>query len=307
MIAYIFPGQNSQFAGMGKELAQQSAIAAEVFKVVDDALGFGLSEIMFEAEADALTPTEIQQPAIFAHSVAAFAALRRRHEGGPAMMAGHSLGEYSAMACAGCMGLDEAAKLVRKRGELMAEAGAQVGGAMAAIVKLDTEAVMEIVEEAGSAGIVAVANFNSPGQIVISGEAPAVEKACELAKERRGRAIPLQVSGAFHSPLMQPAADSLQPHIDAAEMQPAAVPVVSNVDATPRTDPEGIKQALIQQVTGSVRWEESVRRMIADGVDTLVEVGPGSVLSKLVKRIDGEVTVHTVGNLDEIVEFTQAL
>lgn len=307
MIAYVFHGQGSQFAGMGKELAAESAIAAEVFRVVDDALGFSLSEVMFGDDAAALIPTEIQQPAIFAHSVAAFAALRKRHPEGPAMVAGHSLGEYSALAAAGCVELAEAAQLVRKRGELMADAGKTCGGAMAAVMKLEADAVRQVVEAASDAGVVTVANYNCPGQTVISGEPAAVERAGEIAKERGGRAIPLKVSGAFHSPLMAPAAEALRPYIEALHVAPAEVPIVSNVDATPRTDPEGIKQALIAQVTGSVRWEDCVRRMMSGGVDGFLEVGPGDVLAKIIGRIDDQVPVHPIGNLGQIQAFLQTL
>ncbi|NSW55049.1 MAG: ACP S-malonyltransferase [Armatimonadetes bacterium] len=307
MIAYVFPGQGSQFAGMGKQIAGESAIAEEVLRVVDDALGFSLTEIMFGEDADALTPTEIQQPAIFAHSVATFAALRKRHAEGPALVAGHSLGEYSAVVAAGCLELEEAARLVRKRGELMAAAASQVGGAMAAILKMETADVEQLVQDAAGEGVLSVANFNSPGQVVISGEKAAVDAACALAKERGGRSIPLKVSGAFHSPLMAPAAEMLRPELEAVHLSDATVPIVSNVDATARTEADGIRQALIHQVTGSVRWEDSVRTMIAQGVDCFVEVGPGNVLAKLIERIDSNVRVASVGTLAEINAFVESL
>ena len=273
---------------------------------MDDALGFALSDIMFGEDAAALTATEIAQPAIFAATLAAFSALRERHEAWPAMVAGHSLGEYSALVAAGCMELADAARLVRTRGELMADAARQLGGGMAAIINMDGEAVQTLVRDASADGVLAVANYNSPGQIVISGEAAALATAHTLAKERGGRAIPLKVSGAFHSPLMAPAQERLEPHIAAAQLTDAEVPLVSNADATPRTDAAGIKRALVAQVTGSVRWEASIRRMIAGGVTTFAEVGPGTVLTKMLPRIDETVAVYSVGSLADIANFTQA-
>lgn len=307
MIAYIFPGQGSQFAGMGKELAQESAIAEEVFRVVDDALGFPLTEVMFGDDPAALSPTEVQQPAIFAHSVAAFAALRKRHDEGPAFVAGHSLGEYSALVVAGCVELAAAAKLVRARGELMAAADEEIGGAMAALIGMATGEVAALVENASSAGTVVIANYNCPGQIVIAGEPDAVSAARVLAKQRRARAVPLKVNGAFHSPLMAPAAEELQPHIEAAEMRDARVPVVSNVDATPRTDVDDIKRALIAQVTDSVLWEDSIRFMIEQGVKTFVELGPGRTLSNMIPRIDESVAAFAVSTMDDVRAFLETV
>ena len=297
MIAYIFPGQGSQFAGMGKELAAASPAAANVLEAIDGALGFCLSGIMFGEDPGALLPTDIQQPAVFAHSVAALAAVWERHEAGPAMVAGHSLGEYSALVAAGCMSVADAARLVRTRGELMARAAEETGGAMAAVVSMEREAVEAAVRDAADAGVVVIANYNCPGQIVISGEADAVARARDLVKERGGRAIPLKVSGAFHSPLMAPAAEALRPTVLAADLHDAQVPLVSNVDATPRQDALEIKQALIAQVTGAVRWEESIRRMIAEGVTTFLELGPGTVLSKMIPRIDDGVAAFSAGTV----------
>ncbi len=300
MIAYIFPGQGSQGAGMGRALHERSAIARDVFGVVDEALGFSLTDIMFGDDAAALTPTEIQQPAIFAHSVAAFAALRKRHESGPAMVAGHSLGEYSALLAAGCIDLATAARLVRTRGEMMARAGEQVGGAMAAAIGMERDQVARLVQDASAEGEIVVANYNCPGQIVISGTAEAVAAARRIGRERGARIVPLKVSGAFHSPLMAPVVEQLKPHIAGARIVDATVPLVSNVDATPRTDAEGISCALVAQITGSVLWEDSVRRMIAEGVDTFVELGPGTVLSKMIPRIDDGVTTYSVDDLDRL-------
>jgi [acyl-carrier-protein] S-malonyltransferase len=306
MIAYLFPGQGSQFAGMGKALAAQSEAAARVFTALDEALGMSLSGLMFGDDAAALLPTEVQQPAIFAHSMAVLATLRERAPEAPALVAGHSLGEYSAVAAAGCLGLPEAARLVRLRGELMAAAGATVGGAMAAIIGMEADAVAALVSDASPAGVVAVANYNTPGQIVISGEPDAVAAARDLAKERGGKAIPLKVSGAFHSPLMAEAREALRPHIEQAGLRDAAMPLVSNVDATARTDAAGIAAALVAQVTGSVRWEESVRAMIAAGVDTFVELGPGTVLSKMIPRIDDTAQAVSVGDVAGIEAYLGA-
>ncbi len=300
MIAYIFPGQGSQCAGMGRALHERSAIARDVFGVVDEALGFSLTDIMFGDDASALTPTEIQQPAIFAHSVATFAALRKRHERGPAMVAGHSLGEYSALLAAGCIDLATAARLVRTRGEMMAEAGEQVGGAMAAAIGMERDQVTELVQDASAEGELVVANYNCPGQIVISGTAEAVAAARKIGRERGARIVPLKVSGAFHSPLMAPVVEQLRPHIAGAGIVDATVPLVSNVDATPRTDAEGLSGALVAQITGSVLWEDSVRRMIAEGADTFVELGPGTVLSKMIPRIDDGVTTYSVDDFDSL-------
>jgi [acyl-carrier-protein] S-malonyltransferase len=306
-VAYLFPGQGSQTPGMGRELAQDSPAAAEVLAAIDDALGFSLSEIMFGDDAAALMPTQIQQPAIFAHSMAAFAALRSRHGDGPLVLAGHSLGEYAAVCASGALELCEAACLVRTRGELMGKAAEEVGGAMAAVLGMTNEEVEALVQEASSVGVLAIANYNTPGQIVISGEAEAVAKARELARERSKKVIPLKVSGAFHSPLMAPAAEALRPHLEAADLCEAMVPVVSNVDAVSRCDAEGIKQALIAQVTQSVRWEDSVRRMIADGVEVFIELGPGTVLSKMIPRIDDSVAAYSVGTLAEVYAALELL
>ena len=307
MIAYIFPGQGAQFAGMGQELARESAIAEEVFRVVDEALGFSLTEVMFGEDAAALTPTQVQQPAILAHSVAAFAALRKRHDAGPALLAGHSLGEYSALVAAGCMCLDEAARLVATRGRLMAAAGQDAGGAMAAVIGMAAADVAALVADASDAGTLVIANHNCPGQIVVSGETQAVEAARKLAQERGGRAVPLKVSGAFHSPLMAPAAEALRPHIEAARVRDADVPVVGNVDAVPRTDAAGLREALLAQVTSPVLWEQSIRRMIAEGVTTFIELGPGTVLSKMIPRIDPDVAAFSAGTLGEARAVLEAL
>lgn len=307
MIAFVFPGQNSHSVGMGRELYEAGGAGRAVLELAEATLGAELLGVMFEGPEELLTRTENQQPAIVAHSLAALAELS---EAGITadFVAGHSLGEYTAVAAAGCLDAPEVLRLVRFRGELMARAGDEAPGAMAAVLGLDGEAVAEAVARAQEAGTVVVANYNSPGQVVISGDVEAVARARELCTEAGAkRVIPLDVSGAFHSPLMTPAAEPLIARLAEMELRPAAVPVVSNVDAEPRTDPEGIRAALGRQMTASVLWEQSVRRLIAEGVDTFVEVGPGTVLSKLIGRIDRSVTALSVGTPADLAGVVEAL
>jgi len=287
-IAFLFPGQGSQFPGMAADLAEAFPAASATLAEADAALDMELGRVMREGPAEVLTATEIAQPAILAHSVAVQRLLAA--EGfAPDFVAGHSLGEYSALVAAGGLDFAAALRLVRERGLAMAEAGAEVPGAMAAIIGLEDEAVATVVAEAGEVGVVVVANYNSPGQVVVSGEPEAVELAGKLAKAAGARGSrPLKVSGAFHSPLMQPAAERLRPLLEAAPIHETRVPLVSNVDAEPRRDAVGLRAALQAQVTGSVRWTESMRRLLAEGVEVFVEVGPGDVLTKLMKRIAPE-------------------
>lgn len=288
-LAFIFPGQGSQFVGMAADLAEVYPPVAEVLAEANEVLGFDFAQVMREGPATELTATEVAQPAILTHSLAIW---RLLSEAGvkPALVAGHSLGEYSALVPAGSISFAEALKLVRERGLAMAEAGTQVGGVMAAILGLDDAAVEEVIAQAAEEGVVIVANYNAPGQVVISGELAAVECAEVLAKEAGARgSLRLKVSGAFHSPLMQSAAQRLRPLLDAANIRDAQVPLVSNIDAEPRQAAEGIRQALEKQLLGSVRWTESIRRMRESGINCFVEVGPGEVLTKLSKRIAPEV------------------
>lgn len=285
---------------MGRELCEAGGPAAELFDVARAALGDELLSVMFEGPEEALTRTENQQPAIVTHSLAALAALR---EAGvtPNFVAGHSLGEYSAVACAGCIGAREVIELVRFRGELMARAGETAPGAMAAILGLDGEEVAAAVEEAGEVGTVVVANFNSPGQVVISGEVAAVGKAGELAQAAGAkRVIALDVSGAFHSPLMASAVEPLIVRLQETQFAPASPPVVSNVDARAHEAPDEIRDCLGRQMTSSVLWEHSVRWMAEQGVESFVEIGPGSVLSGLLRRIDRSLNAYSAGSPDEI-------
>jgi [acyl-carrier-protein] S-malonyltransferase len=300
MIAFVFPGQNSHYVGMGQDLYEAGGASRLAFEVAEGELGADLLSVMFDGPEEALTRTDNQQPAIVTHSLAALAAVREMGIE-PDFVAGHSLGEYSAVSCAGCLAPEQVLPLVRFRGELMARAGDDAPGAMAAVLGLDAEDVQEAVASVGGEGAVVVANYNSPGQVVISGDEGAVQSAsaaCDDAGAKR--VIPLDVSGAFHSPLMEPAAAPLIERLAGTEFAPAEVPVISNVDAEPHTDPDEIRENLGEQMTSSVRWEQSVRRMIDEGVDTFVEIGPGNVLSKLIRRIDRDVTRLNVDGAEDV-------
>ena len=283
--AYLFPGQGSQFPGMGKALYERSAEARELMDRANGILGFPITDIMFGEDAEALKATRVTQPAIFIHSV-----VLARCSGleAPAMAAGHSLGEFSALAAAGAMDFEDALRLVAVRASAMQKCCEQVPGTMAAVIKLPTETVEEIC--ASCAGLVIPANYNSEGQIVISGEAEAVAEACAKMKEAGAkRALPLAVSGAFHSPLMEPARLELAEAIDKTPFRVPVCPIYQNVTALPSTDPEVIKDNLLRQLTSPVRWTQTVLNMVADGADSFLEIGPGTVLQGLVKRIAPEV------------------
>ena len=283
--AYIFPGQGSQFPGMGKALYERSAEARELMDRANEILGFPITDIMFGESAEALKATRVTQPAIFIHSVVL--ALCSGLET-PAMVAGHSLGEFSALAAAGAMSFEDALKLVAVRASAMQKCCEQVPGSMAAIIKLPTETIEEVC--ASCSGLVIPANYNSEGQVVISGEAEAVAEACKKMMEAGAkRALPLPVSGAFHSPLMEPARIELAEAIDKTPFQAPACPVYQNVTALPATDPDVIKANLLKQLTSPVRWTQTVQNMVADGADYFLEIGPGTVLQGLVGRIAPDV------------------
>ncbi len=298
MTAYVFPGQGSQYVGMGKDVCEQYPQAKELFARADELLGVSLSKICFEGPEEELKQTKNTQPAIFLHSVAVWNLLQPIDA---AMLAGHSLGEYSALVASGALSFDSAIQLVRLRGELMQKAGEENPGTMAAVVGLDPNIVTEVCVAASSAGIVQPANFNSPGQIVISGSMNGVRKAMELAKERGAKLVKeLVVSGAFHSPLMQSAQDKLKEALDATEIRDAKIPVYANVTAQPVVNANEIRTLLFEQVTNPVRWEESVQNMSASGALKFIEVGPGKVLQGLVKRIAPNVQVEGVDTAAEV-------
>lgn len=291
-IAFVFPGQGSQYVGMVKDLYEQSAEARTLIGEADEALGFPLSSICFNGPEEELRQTKNTQPAIFLHSIVLSQLYK---DSAPAMAAGHSLGEYSALVYANALSFRDGLKLVRLRGELMQQAGVEQKGTMAAVVGLEPAAIDQVCIEASQAGIVQAANFNSPGQIVISGSVPGVRKAMEIAKARGAKLVKeLTVSGAFHSPLMVSARNGLKRALDMTEIRNAAIPVYANVTARPVQKASEIRELLFKQLTSPVRWEESVVNMAADGATTFVEIGPGKVLQGLVKRISPGVVVNGI-------------
>jgi [acyl-carrier-protein] S-malonyltransferase len=284
-MAFVFPGQGSQKAGMGRALAEAFAESRSAFEEADAALGFPLAQLCFEGPDESLALTENTQPAILTTSIAAFRALASRGLK-PSFVAGHSLGEYSALVAAGSLTLAEAVQIVRRRGRYMQEAVPVGVGAMAAILMLDLSAIEKACAEAAQGEIVAPANMNSPGQVVIAGHVGAVNRAMELCKAAGAkRAVLLPVSAPFHCALMKPAQDRLEPELKAAAFQAPAVPLVNNVDAALVTTDDAGRDGLVRQVSSPVRWQESIERLSAQGVATFVEVGPGEVLSGLIKKI----------------------
>ena len=291
--AYVFPGQGSQFPGMAKKVYETDPRAKELLDRANEILGFPITDIMFNGTAEDLKATKVTQPAVFLHSVV----LAKCFEGfTPDMVAGHSLGEFSALAAAGAMEFEDALKLVSVRAQAMQKCCESVPGTMAAIIGLPTETVEALCKECTS-GIVIPANYNSEGQIVISGEKAAVEEACDKMKAAGAkRALPLPVSGAFHSPLMEPARVELAAAIEATPFRTPVCPVYQNVTAKPTTDPAEIKENLLKQLTSPVRWTQTVRNMVEDGAGYFMEIGPGTVLQGLIKR--------TVGDLSTSLEMT---
>ena len=288
--AYVFPGQGSQFPGMGKALYERSEEARGMMDKANEILGFPITDVMFGESAEDLKATRVTQPAIFIHS---FVLARCSGLETPAMVAGHSLGEFSALAAAGAMDFEDALRLVAVRASAMQKCCEQAPGAMAAVINLPAETIEEIC--ASCTGIVIPANYNSDGQVVISGEAEAVAEACAKMKEAGAkRALPLPVSGAFHSPLMEPARLELAEAIDKTPFQVPVCPVYQNVTALPTTDPAVIKDNLLRQLTSPVRWTQTVRNMVADGADNFLEIGPGTVLQGLVHRIAPEIPTEGI-------------
>lgn len=300
-IAFLYPGQASQYVGMGKDLYDKSSRVKEIFEQANDIMGFDLKSICFEGPEEELTQTRVTQPAIFVHSIIVSELLAEQNIN-PDMAAGHSLGEYSALAAAKSISFEDGLWIVKKRGELMQHAGEKQPGTMAAIIGLSGEEVVEICKEASSAGIVAAANFNSPSQVAISGSREAIARASELAEQRGAKkVIPLVVSGAFHSPLMESAQQELKAALMEIDIQTAEFPVYANVTAMPVKNSDEIRKLLYKQLTHPVRWVETIENMLSDGGTDFYEVGPGSVLAGLVKRINRNYIVQAKGKVGEII------
>ncbi|WP_439142619.1 ACP S-malonyltransferase [Planktotalea sp.] len=304
--AFVFPGQGAQSIGMGKALAETYPAAKAVFDEVDDALGEKLSALIWEGEQDELTLTQNAQPALMAMSLAALRALEAEGVAitDASFVAGHSLGEYSALAASGALSISDTARLLRTRGKAMQEAVPVGVGAMAALLGLDFEAAQAVASEAAQGEVCQAANDNDPGQVVVSGHLGAVERALVIAKEKGAkRAVMLPVSAPFHCALMEPAARVMSEALNAVTINAPAVPVVANVRAEAVSDPDLIRKLLIEQVTGSVRWRESVGYMAAQGVDTIWEVGAGKALAGMIRRIERSITCSAVGTPEDIAKL----
>ncbi len=303
MKAFVFPGQGSQSPGMGKDLCENFPSAREVFDEADAALSFPLSNLCFEGPAEQLTLTENTQPAVLTASIAALRVLERRGKRAD-VVAGHSLGEYSAVVCAGGMSFADAVRVVRERGRFMQQAVPVGQGAMAAVLGLEVEVVARICEESAAAEVVAPANLNAPGQVVIAGHVAAVERASSLAQERGAqRVLRLPVSAPFHCALMKPAQERLAAVLRRVEFRDLRVPLVNNVDAAPVTSAAEVRENLIRQVTSAVRWSESVTELARLGVEAAVEVGPGRVLAGLIRKIDRSIQIRSIGTLAQVEKY----
>ena len=294
MKAFVFPGQGAQFVGMGKDLYENNPLAKELFEKANDILGYRITDIMFDGTDEELKQTKVTQPAVFLHSV--IKALCLGEEFKPNMVAGHSLGEFSALVAAGAISFEDGLKLVYARAMAMQKACDMAPSTMAAIVGLDDEVIEKICEEvSGADGVVVAANYNCPGQLVISGNIEAINAACEKLKAAGAkRALPLKVGGAFHSPLMQPAKDELQAAIEKTEFKAPLCPIYQNVDGKPHTEPEEIKANLIAQLTSSVRWTSCVKNMSEDGADDYTKCGPGKAVQGMSERMTKSVAISGI-------------
>jgi [acyl-carrier-protein] S-malonyltransferase len=302
--AFLFPGQGSQYVGMGKELSDNFRVAREVFEEADDALRLSISSICFGGPEEVLKLTENTQPAILTTSIAALKVLESEKGVHPRFAAGHSLGEYSALVASGALTFSDAVQIVRLRGRFMQEAVAVGEGAMAAILGMEREEVERLCEEVSAGEVLSPANFNCPGQIAIAGHSGAVQRAIDGAKQRGKKAVLLPVSAPFHSPLMKPAGTRLERELERVSVNDLKVPVVTNVEAEINISKERVKPLLVAQVSNPVRWEESIRRMLKEGVERMLEIGPGKVLSGFMKRIDPKMEAGNVEGVETLKKIS---
>lgn len=298
--AFIFPGQGSQSIGMGKEFFENFPVARRLFEEADDRLHFSISSLCFQGPEKALRLTENTQPAILTTSVAALRVLESENGITPALTAGHSLGEYSALVASGAFAFADAVQIVRLRGKFMQEAVPVGEGAMAAVLGMEREEIETLCEEVSLGEVLSPANFNCPGQIVVAGHTKAVQRVVEKINERGKRAVLLPVSAPFHSPLMEPAGNRLQNELEKVPVSNLRVPVVTNVEAEVNTSKERVKELLIKQVSHPVRWEESMRRMVQEGIERVIEIGPGKVLTGLMRRIDDGIEAVNLADIQSL-------
>ncbi len=303
--AFIFPGQASQYVGMAKDFYESSEKVRDLFDKASDILEYNLRDVCFNGPLEKLTETQYTQPAILVHSLAILLEMGEDYER-PAYVAGHSLGEYSALACAGVLSFEDAILAVRERSRQMQRACDQTGGTMAALIGCDGENLEKLIKDASSEGIIQPANYNSPGQVALSGDRKAIEKAIDIAKDYGARkAIPLKVGGAFHSPLMKSAQLELRNVLDTLDFKPAGIDVVTNVKARPETNPEELKNLLVEQITSPVLWRQTIEFMNDNAITRYVEIGPGKVLSGLVKRTAKDAEVINIDTVEDMKKFME--